>query len=129
MTFIFNGGGLYFTGHGCPLRIVAMCKHNLDLACVQGKNTLSDEIIPQTFKTYMVNRYEWIQYQRYQLNSIVNCYGLFRFVLINLQLLICSSSGPSCIAPDVDSPLTLAPRKHCRRCKSDEGKSKPSTVE
>ena len=80
MTFIFNGGGLYFTGHGCPLRIVAMCKHNLDLACVQGKNTLSDEIIPQTFKTYMVNRYEWIQYQRYQLNSSVNCYGLFRFV-------------------------------------------------
>ena len=63
MTFIFNGGGLYFTGHGCPLRIVAMCKHNLDLACVQGKNTLSDEIIPQTFKTYMMNRYEWIQYQ------------------------------------------------------------------
>ena len=66
---------------------------------------------------------------RYQLNSIVNCYGLFRGVLINLQLLICSSSGPSCIAPDVDSPLTLAPRKHCRRCKSNEGKSKPSTVE
>ncbi len=56
------------------------------------------------------------------------CFGLFRGVLINL-LVICSSSGPSCIAPDVDSPLTLVPRKHCGRCKFDEGESKPSTVE
>ena len=33
----------------------------LDLAFGEGKKALSDEIL-QTFKTYMMNRYEWIQY-------------------------------------------------------------------
>ena len=55
------------------VRCESLCKHSLrsnlgslvtfklDLAFGEGKKALSDEIL-QTFKTYMMNRYEWIQY-------------------------------------------------------------------